>query len=266
MIYRDCAGRINSIGAPITMKRLFISAVILCCAHTFYGQTTSSPAAESTTTSAAPAKRTEVYSITFIHAAAGKAAALESWAKKSNSSGSGSTAQHGMILRHEAGSPWDYVAIADEGSKATIDPAGNPAGVALRPLMDWHDDTFVNGPAWAEFAKQMDLDESSGKPKSPDSVYVVTVYRPIVGQEDAVEKFLSEPPGSGDLTAGTVLMQHLEGGAWRFCTITRYKNYKDYGASEASAVAETGKGKGGWWTLRQLCSFHNDTVAVPLGE
>lgn len=226
---------------------------VICSVNTLYGQ--ASPAASSAT-----AKRPEVYSVTFIHTAAGKASALEEWAKTS----AGPTSAHSLVLRHEAGSPWDYVAIQNVGAKATVDAAGNPQGAALRPLMDWHDDTFANGPSWAEFAKAMDLDASTGKPKSNDSVYVISVYRPVLGQDDALDKFLNEPPGAGDLTAATVVLQHLEGGAWRFCTIARYKNYKDYGTSEATAVAQTGKGSGGWFRLRELSSYHNDTIAVTL--
>jgi hypothetical protein len=109
-----------------------------------------------------------------------------------------------------------------------------------------------------------DLDASSGKPKTNESVYVVSVYRPVVGQDEALDKFLNEAPGAGDLTAGTVVLQHLEGGAWRFCTIARYKNYKEYATSEATAVAQIAKGSGGWFRLRELSSFHNDTIAVSL--
>ena len=185
---------------------------------------------------------------------------MEDWAKKASASGSSS--EHNFTLRHEAGSPWDYVGITHIGTKATVDPAGNPAGVALRPLMDWHDDTFVSGPAWAEFAKEMDLDEASGKPKTKDSVYVISVYRAVLGQEDALDKFLSEPPAAGDLTAGNLVMQHLEGGAWRFCSISRYKNYQDYASSEAKAVADTTKGNSPWFKLRELSSFHNDSICV----
>lgn len=238
------------------MKKIVFGAAILaviCSVNTLYGQT--SPAA-----SPATAKRPEVYTVTFIHAAAGKVSALEDWAKKS--SDSGATPGHTLVLRHEAGSPWDYIAVQHVGPKATIEAAGNPQGPDLRPLMDWHDDTYVNGPAWAEFAKAMDLDTASGKPKSNESVYVVGVYRPNVGQDDALDKFLSEPPAAGDLTAGSVVLQHLEGGAWKFCTIARYKNYKDYATSEAASVAQTAKGSGGWFRLRELSSFHNDTIAV----
>jgi hypothetical protein len=244
------------------MKKIAFGTALLavvCSVNLLYGQ--ASPA-DSPAASSAPAKRPEVYSVTFIHAAAGKISALEDWAKTSGTSGP--MPGHGLVLRHEAGSPWDYVGIQHIGTKATVEATGNPRGAALRPLMDWHDDTFVNGPTWADFAKAMDLDASSGKPKTNESVYVVSVYRPVVGQDDALDKFLNEPPPAGDLTAGTVVLQHLEGGAWRFCSIARYKNYQDYATSEAKAVAQIAKGTGGWFRLRALCSFHNDTVAVTL--
>jgi len=245
------------------MKKIALGTVLLaviCSVNTLYGQV--SPAASSPSP-AAVAARPEVYHVIFSHAAAGKASALEAWAKKAGTSSP--MPGHVLFLRHECGSPWDYVGIQHIGPKATVEAGGNPQGAALRPLMDWHDDTFVNGPAWAGFAKEMGLDESSGKPKSNEDVYVVSVYRPIVGQDDTLEKFLSEPPSaSGDLAVGTVLLQHLEGGAWRFLTISRYKNYQDYGTSEAAAVAQTAKGSGGWFRLRELTSFHNDTIAVHL--
>jgi hypothetical protein len=233
---------------------------VICSISTVYGQ--ASPAASSSSPAAA-APRPYFYHVIFSHAAAAKATALEDWAKKAGTNSP--MPGHVLFLRHEAGSPWDYVGIQHIGPKATVEAAGNPQGAALRPLMDWHDDTFVNGPTWAEFAKAMNLDQSTGKPKSNEDVYVVSVYRPIVGQDDALEKFLSEPPSaSGDLAAGTVLLQLLEGGAWRFLSISRYKNYQDYGTSEAAAVAQTAKGSGGWFRLRELASFHNDTIAVHL--
>lgn len=242
------------------IRSIFGAAFLVAFSSLAYGQ--ASPAASTTTTSATP-KRTEVYSITFIHAAAGKASALEEWGKKAGQAGP--MPGHGLVLRHEAGAPWDYVTVQYIGAKATVEATGNPQGLALRPLMDWHDDTFVNGPAWADFAKEMDLDDS-GKAKSKDSVYVVSVYRPVNGQEDALDKFLNEAPTAGDLTAGNVVMQHLEGGAWRFFGISRYKNYQDYATSEAAAVKEAATGSSTWFKLRDLVSFHNDTVAVHVGQ
>ena len=243
------------------MKKIAVGIALMGAIYSLSivrGQT--SPAASSAS-SAAPTSRPEVYHVIFSHAAAGKVSALEEWAKKAgaNSPKPG----HVLFLRHESGSPWDYVGIQHIGPRATVEASGNPQGAALRPLMDWHDDTFVNGPSWADFAKAMGLDESIGKPKSNEDVYVVSVYRPVVGQDDALEKFLTEPPSaSGDLAVGTVLLQHLEGGAWRLLSISRYKNYQDYATSEAASVAQIAKGSGSWFRLRELTSFHNDTIAV----
>jgi hypothetical protein len=111
----------------------------------------------------------------------------------------------------------------------------------------------------------MGLDDE-GKSKSAGSVYVVSVYRPVPGHEDALEKFLSEPPSaSNDLAVGSVLMQHLEGGAWRYFTILRYKSWQDFATSEIHSVAQSAKGQGGWFTLREHSSFHTDTLTSRIG-
>jgi hypothetical protein len=141
--------------------------------------------------------------------------------------------------------------------KAAAGKAVQLAGA--RDLRDWHNDTFVNGPSWADFTKAMGLGDDSSK--SAGSVYVVSVYRPITGHDDQLEKFLSEPPvRPTDTSAGNVLMQHLEGGPWRFLTIARYASWADYGTNETNSVAQTSKNEGGWFTLRDHTSFHTDTL------
>ncbi len=214
-----------------------------------------SPAAS---TAPAPTARTEVYHIHFNHAVPGKALALADFLK--TSAPDAPMPGHVMLLRHEDGAPWDYVAIQHMGPKATVEAVGNPRSASMKMLSDWHDDTYVNGPSWAEFTKAMGLD-SEGKSKSDGSVYVVSVYRPVPGHEDALEKFLSEPPSAAnDLAVGGVLMQHLEGGAWRYLAIAHYKSWQDYATSQVNSVAQSGKGQGGWFTLREHVSFHNDTL------
>ena len=54
-----------------------------------------------------------------------------------------------------------------------------------------------------------------------------------------MEKVLSEPLGPGDKTAGTVLMQHLEGGPWQYLSVARYNSWQDFGVSDllGSALA-----------------------------
>jgi hypothetical protein len=205
---------------------------------------------------AASSGRTDVYHVNFNHAAAGKASALADFMKTAVSDAKG----HAFVLRHQDGAPWDYATIQHMGTTATVTATGNPRGAAMKLLSDWHDDTFVNGPPWAEFAKAMGLD-GDGKSKSAESVYVVSIYRPVPGHEEALEKFLSEPPSaSNDLAVGAVLMQHLEGGAWRYLSLVRYKSWQDYATSQVNSVAQSAKGSGGWFTLREHVSFHNDTL------
>jgi hypothetical protein len=225
---------------------------VFSCLTAGYGQESPAPHASS------PAARTEVYHVHFNHAAAGKASALADFLKSADANAP--MPGHVLVLRHEDGDAWDYCAIQHYGPKATVEAAGNPRGPSMKGLSDWHNDTFVNGPSWAEFTKAMGLDEE-GKSKSTGSVYVVSVYRPLPGHEDAVEKFLSEPPAaSNDLAVGTILMQHLEGGPWRYLTILRYKSWQDYATSQINSIAQTGKGQGGWFTLREQVAFHTDTL------
>jgi hypothetical protein len=72
---------------------------------------------------------------------------------------------------------------------------------------------------------------------------------------------LSEPPAGANSTAsGNVLMQHLEGGPWQFLSIVRYNSWQDFATNESNSVAQTSKGQGGWFQLRDHAAFHNDTV------
>lgn len=236
------------------------STSLLTAAFAVFGSAIIAHAQESPTASPASASpaRTDVYHVHFNHAAPGKASALADFLKAP--APNAPMPGHVLILRHEDGAPWDYAVIQHMGTKATVEAAGNPRGPSMKGLSDWHDDTFVNGPSWSEFTKAMGLD-SDGKSKSSESLYVVSIYRPVPGHEDTLEKFLSEPPSaSNDLAVGTVLMQHLEGGAWRYFAITRYKSWQDYATSEVNSVAQSNKGSGGWFTLREHVSFHNDTL------
>jgi hypothetical protein len=218
-----------------------------------------SPAATTATTTSAPAARSDVYHVHFVKAAAGKAIQLADALKQPDPKAP--MPGHFVILRHQGGDAWDYAVIEHLGTKATVEAAGNPPPPAARDLRDWHNDTFVNGPSWAEFSKAMGIGDDSSK--SAGSVYVVSVYRPIAGHDDQLEKFLSEPPvRPADTSAGNVLMQHLEGGPWRFLTIARYASWADYGTNESNSVGQTAKNEGGWFTLRDHTSFHTDTATV----
>ena len=147
--------------------------------------TSPATAATAPATSTSPA-RTDVYHVHFTHAAPGKANALADSLKQPdpNSPMPG----HAVLLRHQDGDSWDYVAIEHLGTKATVEavrPA--PAPAAARDLSDWHTDTYVNGPAWADFAKAMGINEGAGK----SAVYIVSVYRTIPGHREQLDAILS---------------------------------------------------------------------------
>jgi hypothetical protein len=197
--------------------------------------------------------RTDVYHVHFTVAAPGKAAQLGQYLKTSSPAG------HSLVLRHQDGAEWDYVVIEHLGTKATVEAAGNPPPASARDLSAWHGDTFVNGPAWADFVKAMGLGDDADK--TTGSVYVVSTYRAIPGHRDPLEKMLGTAPGSGDKVAGMVLLQHLEGAPWNFLGITRYNSWQDFAASEVQSVAQTAKGSGGWYELREHTATHNDTLA-----
>jgi hypothetical protein len=222
------------------------------------GKPASKPADKSVATAAAPAARTDVYHVLFAKAALGKAAQLADFLKSPDPKAP--MPGHSILLRHQEGDTWDYALIDHLGTKATVEAGGNPAPPAMRDLLDWHNDTFVNGPAWADFAKQMGIDEGAAA-KSGDSVYVVSVFRAAPGHRDQLEKFLGQAPSRpADTTAGNVLMQHLEGGAWNYLTIARYNSWQDFATNDSNNVAQTAKGQGGWFQLRDHISFHNDTL------
>ncbi len=201
------------------------------------------------------AARSDVYHVHFAKAALGKGAEEGDYLKKQDPKAS--MPGHYIVLRHQSGEDWDYAVIEHLGTKATVDAAGNPPPATARDLNAWHGDTFVNGPAWPEFAKAMGLDDAV---KSAGSVYVVAVFRAAPAHRDELEKSLAQPPGRGEGIAGTVLMQHLEGGPWHFLTVTRYASWQDFATNERASVADTLKPDGGWLAVRNHSTYHNDTL------
>ena len=164
---------------------------------------------------------------------------------------------HAILLRHQDGDSWDYVGIQHLGPKFTLDAARPaPASAAGRDASDWHTDTYVSGPAWADFAKAMGINEGAGK----SAVYIVSVYRAVPGHREQLDAVLGTP-AAGDPAAGTVVMQHLEGAAWTFLGIARYATWEDFVKSETSSAADQAKNTGAWGTLREHSSYHTDTLA-----
>jgi hypothetical protein len=208
-------------------------------------------------TAAAAGNRTDVYHVHFAKAALGKGVQLGDWLKTPNPNNP--MPDHFLVLRHQDGDVWDYVVITHIGPKATVEAIGSPVPADKRDLGEWHTDTFVNGPSWAEFTSAMGISGDS-KTKAADSVYVVSVYRSAPGHREQLEKMLSEPPQSPDTSAGNVLLQHLEGAAWTFLTVARYNSWEDFAKGEKGSVAQTTKKDSGWVRLRDHAAYHTDTI------
>ena len=196
--------------------------------------------------------RTDVYHVHFAKAALGKGAEEGDFLKQQPPDAP--MKGHFIVLRHQSGEDWDYAVIEHLGTSATVKASGSPTPASARDLSAWHVDTFVNGPAWPEFAKAMGLDDAA---KTAGSVYIVSVFRAAPGHRDHLEQSLSQ---SARGTAGNVLLQHLEGGPWQFLTVARYDSWEDFAKGEKADAADTLKSGGGWVGVRNYSSFHNDTL------
>lgn len=200
-----------------------------------------------TPATSAPAP-TDVYHVQFAKAVPGQAAALEKNLKEQDPKNP--MASHYMLLRHQEGADWDFCLIEHLGPRATVEITPPPPSVTgAAPAGAWHEDTYVAGPSWAEFQKAMDFTGSG------PSVYVVSVHRPAPGHRTQLQELLSRrDPGSK--VAGSVVLSHLEGGAWTFLSINRYSSWQDFGADRAAAAS----GKE-WLEAREHSAFHTDTIA-----
>lgn len=202
------------------------------------------------------AARTDVYHVHFAKAALGKAAQLGDYLKTPDPKAP--MPGHFLVLRHQDGEAWDYAVIEHLGTQAAVRAAGNAPPAAARDLSEWHTDTFVNGPSWAEFTRAMGIAGQSAA-GTTGSVYVVSVYRAAPGHRDQLEKLLGEP-ASGDTSAGNILMQHLEGGPWQYLAVARYNSWGDFAKNESNSGVQTMKGAGDWFQLREHAAFHTDTL------
>lgn len=206
-----------------------------------------------------PGAGTDVYHVHFTKAAPGQAAALGKVLMTPDKTSP--MPDHFLLLRHQEGDDWDYAVIQHLGQKAAIDAAPSPPGPA-RDLRAWHNDTFASGPSWSEFTREMGI---GGKANTANLVYVLGVFRAVPGHGDQLQKILDQPlPPDAKVQSGGVMLQHLEGGAWSFLTLTRYDSWQDLAADRMQAAAAAADAAAGWADVRQHVAFHRDTIASRL--
>lgn len=227
------------VAAPVVI------AVLVCFSAT--GATAQAPPA--------PAGATDVYHVHLTKAAPGQAAALAK--ELSQPDPNTPMPDHFVVLRHQEGDDWDYAVIQHLGQKPTI-TATAPAAAATPDLRTSHTDTFVSGPSWADFTREMGIG-GSGK---PGAIYVLGVHRAVPGHRTQLEQALNQPaPAASKVKTGTVFMRHIEGSDWQYLTITRYDSWQDFATERAEAAAAAAATPGGWADIRQHSASHRDTIA-----
>ena len=203
----------------------------------------------------APAAGTDIYHVHFAKSAPGQAVAHAKDLMTPDSSLA--MPNHFVVLRHQEGDDWDFVVIQHLGAKAEV-AATPPPPASAQALGAWHSDTFVTGPSWGEFSKQMGI---GGSANASSQVYIVGVQRSVPGHRSELLAALSAPGAPSKVQPGNVILQHLEGGDWTFLTLSRYDSWQDFGTDRAAAAAASPGVAGGWADIRQHSAFHRDTIA-----
>jgi hypothetical protein len=218
----------------------------------FSGVVTATPAFAQS----APATGTDVYHVHFAKAAPGQAEALGKFLMEPDKTSPMPT--HFVVLRHQEGDDWDYVVIQHLGPKAEVTATAPAPTDAQRALNAWHNDTFVSGPSWADFTREMGF---GGSANASNQVYIVGVHRPVPGHREQLLKSLSAPGAASKIQTGNVLLTHLEGSDWTFATITRYNSWQDVAGDRVASASAGDATAGGWADIRQHSGFHRDTIA-----
>ena len=126
---------------------------------------------------AAQTKRTDIYHVFVVKAALGKAKELTEWLKEPDP-------QHpdvkGILLRHQDGDSWDFVAIEHMGTKATVEVSATPMTPQQRLLIDWHADTYVAGPPWSVFAKKWESTATRPRLLARSTLFPITALLPVI--------------------------------------------------------------------------------------
>ena len=206
---------------------------------------------------AAPAQGTDIYHVMFVKAAPGQSAVLATALRTQNATGG--IPDHKLILRHVEGADWDYLVVQHMGTTASVTtapapivppPAGQPADTP-NTQVQWHNDSFVSGPSWEQFARVM------ATAADPSGVYVVGVHRALPGHGRQLRAILDEVDPKAKVKSDHLTLQHVDGGAWGFLSIDRFTSWQDFATDRAA----TPSGGQGWHDVRQHSAFHEDTLA-----
>ncbi len=147
---------------------------LLACVVVFGG---AAIAAGSAQAQPAPSAAADVYHVHFTKAVPGQAAALGKALSVPDKTSP--MPEHFVVLRHQEGDDWDYVVIQHMGPKAEVTAAAPGGPDPARDLRAWHADSFVSGPPWAEFTRQMGIGGSAAA-GAPSTSSVFSGPSPVI--------------------------------------------------------------------------------------
>ncbi len=205
----------------------------------------------------APAPAVELYHIHISKAAPGKLPQLIEAYQNAPAPEAGQPQVTPIILRHREGDEWDLITITPLGKQTTVSASAPPQTIQdyyerLRPLSDWHSDTFTVGPSWAVVQKTLI------PAKDAQAVYVVTDYRSLPGHRSQLRQVLDR--NAQDTPDRDVIFAHVEGSPWNFLTVTRYDSWAAVGAPPPQPPSGAQQEQG--LAIREHMAVHHDTIAV----
>lgn len=203
------------------------------------------------------AQALELYHIQFSKAAPGKLPQLIDAYKNRPAPEAGESQVTPIILRHREGDEWDLITITPLGKQTTVSVSAPPQAIQnyyerVRPLTDWHSDTFTVGPSWTVVQKAL----IPAKDALP--VYVVTDYRSLPGHRSQLRQVLDR--NAQDTPNRAVIFTHAEGSPWNFLAVTRYDSWAAVGAPPPQPQSGAQQEQG--LPIREHMAVHHDTVCV----
>ncbi len=217
----------------------------------------------------------EIYQAHFVKAAPGKLPELiDAYVNAPADPGASAPP---LILRHVEGDDWDLLVLTPLGKEDKFTAAAPSAAEMqfiqrTRPLRAMHNDTITVGPAWPVTRTALNAQKSgvevagTSGGASSNPVYVVTTLRALPGHRDQLEQVLRRMSA---LNPGrNIMLQHLEGSAWDFLTVTRYDSWAAFADEEATPDTQRLRDQsfrspnGPSLELREHLAEHHDTLAV----
>ena len=169
---------------------------------------------------------------------------------------------HFVVLRHQEGDDWDYAVIQHLGPESGSDRRARQPPNAARDLRAWHNDTFVSGPSWAEFTRQMGIGGSANCRRTWCTSWAFIGQWP--GHREQLEKALNAPAlPSSKIQTGSRLPAARRGrrldvhDGYPLQLVAGLRNV----SARRLAAGDWPRTQAAGRDIRQHSAFHRDTIA-----